>query len=347
MQKAAFYNAIAILKEGNYRELAKIKEEFNDWEKAWLKLKSQNKVNPEAEWKKLEDQKIKLLLLEDQEYPPLLKEIPHPPFGIYVKGEINSLQKTAFAIVGTRKASTEGKEIAKFFASELSRNGLVIVSGLAFGIDSAAHEGCLLANGETIAVMGNGLGQIYPRYNEKLALKILSQSGAIISEYPIETPPLPYRFLERNRIISGLSCGVLVVEAPQKSGSLITARFALDQNREIFVVPGAIDNKNFEGSNKLIRAGGILTTSPEEILETFNLAARKETSAEIFAQNDDEEKIINILKSTTKPISVDTIIETIKMDAQKVNQTLSFLVIKNMVEEKEGGYMLSNRKYAN
>ena len=186
--------------------------------------------------------------------------------------------ETPIAIVGTRRATPEGKIIAKRFARELTSYGIPIASGLAFGIDAAAHEECVATGGATIAVLAGGLDAIYPGSNAALAQKILARHGCIISEYPLGSPPLPYRFLERNRIISGISRGTLVVEAPENSGSLATARYALEANREVFVVPGSTLHPNFKGSHRLIRQGAELVTTPEEIFEAYGIT-REEKNA--------------------------------------------------------------------
>ena len=205
----------------------------------------------------------------------------------------------AIAIVGTRRATPDGKSTARRFAAELARAGIVIVSGLAFGVDAAAHEGCLDAEGKTVAVLACGLANIYPRNNEPLAKKILAQGGAIISEYPPDMPAYPSRFLERNRIVSGLSKGTLVIEAPERSGSLATARFALEQNRDVFVVPGPIAHPNFKGSHALIRQGAELVTTPEDILESYGIAREKSIGAE-FAGTPEEKAILEFLAAARR-----------------------------------------------
>lgn len=338
-----FYNALAVCFGGNYIQLSKLKKEFKSWKKAFDFLpKSKKIVSPEEEWKKLEKLKISLSLFEDNTYPPLLREISHPPFGIYVKG-IFDPNKPSLAIVGTRKSTIQGKEIAKKFSFELSRAGLQIISGLALGIDAAAHRGCLDAGGQTIAVLANGLEKIYPRFNEKLGKEIIEKEGAIISEYPIGTPILPYRFLERNRIISGLSRGVLVVEAPKNSGSLVTARFGLEQNRDIFVIPGPINHPNFAGSNQLIREGGELVVEPQQILESLNIEFNnnKQKKEKELILTKEEKIIFEFLKEIAVPVETDKIIEAVGFKAPIVNQLLSFMVIKNIIKETDKGYTIS------
>ena len=239
MMEEKFYNALALATRADYRKLKELKDKNASWETAWNSIPAGERriVDPNNAFEALSQLHIKLLLLSDANFPEPLKEIHCPPLGIYVRGEIGRAQTPSLAIVGTRKSTEEGKETARAFARELASRGVRIVSGLALGIDAAAHEGALDAKGHTIAVLGNGLDQLYPRNNERIAKGIIASGGAIISEYPLGTPPLPHHFLERNRIVSGLTQGVLVIEAPKESGALATARFALEQNRYVFVVP--------------------------------------------------------------------------------------------------------------
>ncbi|MCL5733554.1 MAG: DNA-processing protein DprA [Patescibacteria group bacterium] len=340
-KEAIFYNSLNILKLANYRELKKIKEKYGYWEKAWRSLiEEKNKINPEKEWQKLEKSGVKLLLEEDKNYPPLLKEIPQPPLGIYFIGAPIPQEKQGLAVVGTRKASSFGKEIAYDFSFNLAGSGLIIVSGLALGIDASAHEGALKAGAQTIAVLGNGLGNFYPKQNEQLAKKIINSGGTIVSEYPLEMPSLPHQFLERNRIISGLSRGVLVVEAPRISGALGTAAHALHQNRDVFVIPGAINNSNYEGSNDLIRQGAELVTKPEDILKSLGIETESQKQKAV-GLNEEEKQILDILSEAGQPISADQILELAgKSDIVKTNKILTLMVIRGIVLESQGKYSL-------
>jgi len=348
MNEEKYFNAVNILRckfvdlKLSYKKINELKNGIGSWEKIWRflnKNKSEKILDPEKEWIKLKESKIKIILKDSQEYPKLLKEIPQPPFGIYLMGAPILEDKVSIAIVGTRKASLAGKEIAENFAKRLGELGVVIVSGLALGIDASAHEGALKAGGQTIAVLGNGLSKFYPAQNEQLAKKILNSGGTIISEYPFEMPSLPHQFLERNRIISGLSRGVLVVEAPKISGALSTAINALNQNREVFVVPGSINDSNYEGSNDLIRAGAELVSKPEDILDSLNISYQPDSLLEKNLSSE-EEKILTFLKNVGKPISADQIIEEIELAPSKINQLLSLLVVKNIVSEDQGKYSL-------
>jgi DNA processing protein len=195
-----------------------------------------------------------VLILDDGAYPALLREIPDPPIVLYVKGAWREcFESPCVAMVGSRRASTYGKNVAQMLARDLASRGVTIVSGFARGIDAEAHAGAVEARGRTIAVLGTGIDIIYPREHQKLADEILETGGALVTQFPLETPPLGENFPYRNRIISGLSLGVLVVEATERSGSLITARLALEQNREVFAVPGNITSRNSFGTNFLIK----------------------------------------------------------------------------------------------
>jgi DNA processing protein len=198
-----------------------------------------------------------VLILDDGVYPALLKEIQDPPITLYVKGKwMECLDQPCVAMVGSRRCSTYGQNAALMLARDLAEKGVTIISGLARGIDAAAHRGALDAGGKTVAVLGTGLDQVYPRDHKKLVEEILESGGAIVSEFPLETPPAPQNFPYRNRVISGLSLGICVVEASEQSGSLITARLAMEQNREVFAVPGNITSKTSFGSNYLIKGAG-------------------------------------------------------------------------------------------
>ena len=212
---------------------------------------------------------IEEISIESKEYPVQLRYIHNPPAKLYVLGNKKILKENGIAIVGTRNATEYGKKVAKKISKELSQNGINIISGLALGIDTYAHMGNILANskGKTIAVLGSGIDEMYPKQNIELAKKIIKSGGCIISEYSIGTKPEKMNFPQRNRIISGLAKGVLVVEAGEKSGSLITADFALEQGREIFAIPGEIFSTTSVGTNDLIKQGAKLVTNSAEILE--------------------------------------------------------------------------------
>ncbi|HEX8097843.1 MAG TPA: DNA-processing protein DprA [Pyrinomonadaceae bacterium] len=210
-----------------------------------------------AEVERVREMGADILLLDDGVYPALLREIFDPPVTLYVKGAWEEcLDQPCVAMVGSRRCSTYGQNAATMLARDLASRGVTIISGLARGIDAASHRGALEAGGRTVAVMGTGLDQVYPRDHKKLAEEILARGGAVVSEFPLESPPSPQNFPYRNRVISGLSLGVVVVEAAENSGSLITARMALEQGREVYAVPGNITSKNSFGTNYLIKGAG-------------------------------------------------------------------------------------------
>lgn len=214
--------------------------------------------------KYMKENNIKIININEREYPQALKEIYDPPISLYVKGNIEKLNNKNIGIVGCRECTTYGKKSAEYFAYNLSKQNINIVSGLAKGIDSYAHLGSL-NTGNTIAVLGNGLDMIYPKENLELANEIIKRGGTIISEYPCGTKPDKMKFPARNRIISGISSGIIVIEAKEKSGTLITVDFALEQGRDVFVVPGNINSINSVGTNDLIKQGARLVTTYEDI----------------------------------------------------------------------------------
>ena len=279
-------------------------------------------------------------------FPALLKEIADLPKQLYVLGALPDDAVAKVAIVGTRKATAQGKFLARNVAEQLARRGMVIVSGLAMGIDTAAHEGALRAQGKTIAVLPCGLDSIYPRQNERLAREICKAGGALVSEYTPETQALQYRFLERNRIVSGLSIATIIIEAPSASGALVTARLAGEQGREVFVFPGPHNHPNYIGSHALIRDGARLVASVEHILEDLGFdtnASRESMSAvpeSVFPDSGKERRIFEIIKEAGAPIRIDKIIELTKLESRVVNQTLTMLSLHNMIKEAEGGYTI-------
>lgn len=218
----------------------------------------------------MEKHNIDIVSIQDAEYPEILKEIYDAPISLYVRGNKNILNELSVAIIGCRECTEYGRNITKNLSYNIAKNKINIVSGLAKGIDGIAHQGALFAKGKTVAVLGNGLDTIYPKENEHLALEILQKGGAIISEYPLGTKPEKQNFPERNRIVSGMSKGIIVVEAKEKSGTLITVDFALEQGRDVFVVPGNINSETSIGTNDLIKQGAKLITSYKDVLEEYS-----------------------------------------------------------------------------
>lgn len=300
---------------------------------------------------------IKTIKHSDKNYPPLLREIPDAPEMLYIKGEFPSFELPWVSIVGTRKATPEGILFAKQLAKELSEKGFIIVSGLAMGIDTAAHEGTLKAHGKTVAVLGNGLDEVYPRQNENLAKAITSNGGALISEYSPETPAYPNQFLERNRIVSGMCQATIVIEAPDRSGSLVTARLAAEYGRDVFIFPGPAAHPNFRGSHKLIRDGARLVTNIEDILEDLGLDPIRDGQPmnpsdaqsagiisngagekEMHIDDPNEHVILNVIERAKKSLTIDKISELTKLDPAIINQILTFNILKGAITEDESGY---------
>ena len=284
-----------------------------------------------------------ILTFNDPAYPPLLKELPDPPPVLFVSGNVESLTSLQLAIVGSRNPSPAGKETAREFASHLNQYGLTITSGLASGIDAAAHKGALDNNGVTVAVMGTGPDQVYPASHQQLARQIIER-GALISEFPPGTPPLAENFPRRNRIISGLSVGTLIVEAALRSGSLITARLALEQGREVFAIPGSIHNPLARGCHQLIRQGAKLVENTQDILEelgalTEAALSRRQTvmipSSGPVALDPQHVNVLNNLGY--EPTSIDTLVERTGLTAETLSSMLVVLELHNQVVTVPGG----------
>ncbi len=325
--------------KGSINELAtaginkKVAEEF---------IEHRKKVNPDAEKEKIAKYNIKIITIKDKEYPTLLKQIYGPPATLYYKGKWPENIGFCLAVVGSRKYTSYGKQAVEHFTRPLARAGLVITSGLALGIDALAHLACLKENGATIGVLGSGLGQIYPASNRYISEKILNSNGLIISEYPLNSPPLSYHFPQRNRIISGLSLGTLIIEASIKSGASITAKLALEQGREVFAVPGSVFNPNSEGTNNLIKEGARPVSSAEEIIEALELKNIKSLvkARQASPQTPQEEKILSVL--TREPSHANAIARDLKLDTATINATLLTMELKGMIRNLGGGnYVLS------
>ena len=278
---------------------------------------------------------IKEITIEDKNYPQLLKKIKNPPKKLYYLGEIFP-KENCFAIVGTRRCSNYGKEIAYKIASELAQENLTIVSGFAPGIDTIAHKAAIEKGKRTIAVLGTGLDRkyIYPKSNLKLIDKILENGGAIISEFEPKTPATKYTFPQRNRIISGISLGVLVVEAKIPSGALITANYAKEQKRKIFAVPGSIFSQTSKGCHFLIKNGAKLVESAEDILKELRIKKLKSKEREIKGKTPEENLILEALKEGA--LHIEKIIEKTKLSPSKVLTTLSILEIEGKIKNLGG-----------
>ena len=277
-----------------------------------------------------------LLRRGDATYPALLRTLRDAPPLLYAKGRTDLLPGAALAIVGSRNATVQGRATASAFAEALSGAGISIVSGLALGIDAAAHEGGLRGPGSTIAVVGTGADRIYPRRNRDLAHRIASD-GCVLSEYPLGTPPLAENFPKRNRLISGMSCGVLVVEAAAKSGSLITAEVANDQGRDVFAIPGSIHSLLSAGCHKLIQSGARLIASPGELLVALSRAplVRAALPAPAPAESDELARLLETLGQG--PLHGDTLAELTTMHPGNLSAQLVALELAGKVERLPGG----------
>jgi len=306
----------------------------------------------QAEIERLSVLGIQVVTLADDSYPPLLREIYDPPIVLYVKGDLNAiLASPTIAIVGSRRCSTYGTNAANFLARELAANGIAIISGLARGIDGAAHRGVLEVRGKTVGVVGTGLDVIYPKEHKKLTEEIAT-TGAIISEFPLGTPPLAQNFPYRNRVISGLSLGVLVVEASEHSGSLITARLASEQGREVFAVPGNITSQTSFGPNYLIKDGAKLVQHWRDIVEEFpqhlkesllgvepRLATKDDIPTQptfeevVLSQN--EQKLLAILAADVAS-HIDELLLSSGLSSPELTSTLLGLEMKDRIKSLPG-----------
>ncbi|MCS7201252.1 MAG: DNA-processing protein DprA [Dictyoglomus sp.] len=324
---------------GEWKKFVSLKELFLLPEKELLEIFSyssiiqeflvfRRKTSWEKFWEDLIKREIRMVVLEEINYPSLLKEIKNPPLYLLYQGNLEG--EKFIAVVGTRRPTSYGIKIARDFARELSSLGFIIVSGLAYGIDTFAHEGAL-ETGKTWAVLGSSLDYIYPKGNQRLAEKI-KENGALISEYPLGTKPSYYTFPQRNRIISGISQGVLVVEAGEKSGALITASFALDQGREVFAIPGRlIDEKSF-GTNKLIQDGAKMVLEVKDILEEFRIPyLEKKQKINLTSE---EEMVLQ--KLSLDPIFIEDIVKELDISISKLMFILISLQAKGIVEEYPG-----------
>lgn len=287
----------------------------------------------------LEKTKSGIITFWEKEYPENLKNIPDPPPILFIKGNILPEDKLAISVVGSRKSSSYGKITAGTISKELAEQGITIVSGMAHGIDTIAHQNALKANGRTIAVLGCGLDIIYPKENKELFHRIC-ENGAVISEFPFRTTPEPGNFPRRNRIISGLSLGVVVIEAGARSGALITAHLALEQNREVFALPGNVSSKSSMGTNKLIKESGAkLIQSVEDILVEleahFKKRGAKKRKPDTELQLSGDEKIIMGILSEN-PLYIDKISAQAKMPSQSISSILLGLELKGMVKQLQG-----------
>ena len=299
----------------------------------WRETKPEEKILND-----LTKTKIKTVCLDDPQYPPLLREINDPPLTLFYRGDLPNHKQTAVAVVGTRRCTNYGKQVCQEIVENLANMGILIVSGLALGIDGIAHEATLKMKGKTIAVLGSGVdsAHIYPPAHRSLAERIVNNNGAVISEYPPGFMPTKYSFPMRNRIVAGLTLGSLIIEAPIKSGSLITARAALDYNRDVFAIPHPINSIMGAGNNNLLKLGAKCVTSADDIIEALNLSGLTQLSIPLTPKADTANETAIIKTLSREPKSIDNIIKESNLDSPTTMSTLTLMEIKGYVRNLGG-----------
>lgn len=360
-QERIYYNAFNQIREIGSVRFRKLLNFFPNLEAAWRAtaaeyeqaqieaavasqiLEARRRIDPETEFAKLVNLNIDLITYQDQTYPELLKEIPNPPMALYIRGALAPADALAIAVVGTRKFTNYGSRVATDIVSQLVQANLTIVSGLALGIDSLAHSAAMDNGGRTLAILASGVDSIYPASNRVIGEKILGNYGALISELPLGTPPLKHHFPHRNRIISGLALGTLVIEAATDSGSLITARHALEQNRQVFAVPGSIYNPASIGPNNLLKMGAQPVTSAADILEDLNLASRQQeiVTSTLVGDNTEEQKILELLGR--EPLHADQVAKASGLSTATVAATLMIMEMKGKVRNLGANQYVKSR----
>jgi len=295
-------------------------------------LKARRELDLAAEWQRVQQAGVKVLTWQDSDYPPNLQTLENAPPLLYVRGNLDDSDRWAIAIVGTRRASVYGREVARTIAQDLAAAGVTIVSGLALGIDTIAHKVAVEAGRRTLAVLGSGVDQIYPAENRGLAAAIAA-NGAVISEYPLGTRPEANNFPPRNRVISGLSKGVVIVEAPRRSGALITAKFAAEQGRDVFAVPGNILNPGSAGCNELIQQGATPLLSAQDVLDqlSFEHLVSRQQAQRLAPADPLEQRILEQL--TQEPCHVDDIVRQAAMSPPQVASLLTMMELKGLVRQ--------------
>lgn len=294
-------------------------------------------IDPEREFELLAKENIRVVSEKEEEYPRLLREIHNPPYIIYMRGSSECLLRPMIAVVGSRKCTSYGRQTAHALARDLAASGITVVSGLALGIDAIAHRGALDTNGLTVGVLGSSIEKagITPHTNSMLGEEIVRSGGLLLSEYSLPTPASAGTFPARNRIMAGMSLGTLVIEAAEESGSLITANHALENNREVFAVPGPIFSPQSRGTNSLIKRGAKIVTSVQDILEEFSF---RQTPTHISmppeASTEEEKKILSLLES--EPLHIDRIIKLSKLETSTALSTLAMMEINGMVKDIGG-----------
>ncbi len=295
----------------------------------------------EREYNLMRQKGISIVTRVDEAYPVLLRDIPGAPLVLYVLGDVGALSKVGLALVGSRIASFYGQRVAADFAYAFGSAGINVVSGLARGIDTAAHQGCLKAKHPTVAVIGCGLNFIYPKENASLYKEIVANKGAIVSELPMDISPAPRNFPPRNRIISGLSSAVVIVEAAEKSGALITVDYALEQGKDVFAVPGPVDHLSSMGSNRLIKDGAKVALTPHDVLELLGVELRSEQqgiSANAVTVNLSSEEFIGFKLMSLQPLHIEQLMAQLGWGLPKAREILLNLELKQMIRQLPGQY---------
>ena len=351
-----YFNALNTIRGLGHKKLKVLANTFDCSEKIWKAnfgelaatgigdivcqkiINERPNIDPELEWEKLQKENVLIFSEKDPEYPQLLKQIPDNPFLIYMKGDLSCLKYPLVAVVGSRKLTSYGIQAASGLSRDLANSGICVVSGLAFGVDAAAHNGALAAGGKTIAVLGNSLddASIAPRSNFNLAQDILNAGGLLISEFPIQTKADVWTFPRRNRIMAGMSLGTLVIEAAEKSGSLITANLALDYNRDVFALPGSIFSPQSTGTHKLIKAGAKLVCSAQDIIEELRLNPSGQNEEKKLAMDLSENEKLVYEKLSHESLYIDIISRLTKLDTSTISSTLAILEIKGVVKNVGG-----------
>ncbi|MDO5022666.1 MAG: DNA-processing protein DprA [Eubacteriales bacterium] len=311
-------------------------------EKAFYELNSSKGKGLLFFQKEMDNAKAKAVFLEDKEYPTLLKQIQDPPFALFYYGKLPQNPYKAVAIVGSRRETKYGSRMAQNIAEDLALNNVIVVSGLAYGIDSAAHKGSLKGKGKTVAVLGSGLKNIYPKDNIPLARDIIKAGGCILSEYPLDSKPLPYHFPVRNRIVSGLCQAVLLIEAREKSGTLITIGHALNQGREVFALPGPVDMPTSAAPHRILKEGACICTGAHDILENMGW---EEAQLSFFDNKTDTEKPKDLTKEQLKiydslygdTFSFEELLEKTSLCASEANANLVLMEMYGYIESLPGG----------
>ncbi|MBI4049447.1 MAG: DNA-protecting protein DprA [Candidatus Doudnabacteria bacterium] len=353
LEDKIYGNAFNLVPELGAVSLAKLRAFFGSYRLAWQAserdllscgldakkaeaiITKRNLIKPEQSWEKLVSLGIKTVLLGEAAYPPLLAEISQPPPILYIRGDSSLLSYPGIAVVGSRKMSAYGKQATRELVETLAINKLTVISGLAFGVDAEAHHATLSTGGMPIAVLASSLdnSSISPRANYLLAQKIIA-CGCLVSEYPLGYLVQKQNFPVRNRIISGLALGTLVVEADLESGALITAQNALDQNREVFAVPGSIFSPTSQGTNDLIKRGAKLVTAAKDIIQELNLDLNLASPKPLEAATEEENELLAMLSA--EPTHVDDLVRALKKPVTEVNSILTMLELKNRIKNLGG-----------